>query len=234
MRIKKSGTLYFLFLVGLFVFGFAFPVLASEGGHGSYWKDYLFQIVNFVLLMAILIKFIRPPLKGYLEKRHNQVKEELEKAKELSEAAEKAYQVAQQRLENLDKEIAAIREQMMKEVELEREKLLEEAEQKAALMRAQAEQALKEEIIQIKKRLKEEISLEALEKAEKLIQKTMTSEDQRRLVIFISNGLGVKIERTGHREALCQSLDRNRIQRGKDRGDSSGACQDTLHVSAVS
>jgi F-type H+-transporting ATPase subunit b len=77
-------------------------------------------------------------------------------------------------------------------VELEKKKLMEEAEKKAELMRAQAEQALNEEINQIKKRLKEEISIEALEMAEKLIQKTMTSEDQKRLVNLYIQGLGSK------------------------------------------
>jgi F-type H+-transporting ATPase subunit b len=192
MKRRKLVIPNLLVLAFLFVLGFALPVLASEGGHGSYWKDYLFQIVNFAILLAILIKFIRPPLKGYLEKRHNQVKEELERAKELSEAAEKAYQEAQKRLENLDKEITAIREQMQKEVEQEKKKLMEEAEKKAELMRAQAEQALNEEINQIKKRLKEEISIEALEMAEKLIQKTMTSEDQKRLVNLYIQRLGSK------------------------------------------
>ncbi len=191
----RNGRRVFYFSLGSMVLFFAvtaLPALASEGGHGNYWKDYLFQIINFIILMAILIKFIRPALKGYLEKRHNQVKEELQKAKELSEAAEKAYQEAQKRLENLDAEIKAIREQMLKEVELEKKKLMEEAEKKAELMRAQAEQGLKEEISQIKKRLREEISLEALKLAEEIVKKTITADDQRRLINLYIQQLGSK------------------------------------------
>jgi len=175
------------------VFFFSLPALAAEAeGHGSYWKDYIFQIVNFIILLAILFKFLRTPLKGYLEKRHNQVREELEKARELSAAADAAYKRAQVRLENLENEVKEIREQMLHEVAEEKTRLMEEAEKKAELMRAQAEQALNEEINQIKKRLKEEISIEALEMAEKLIQKTMTSEDQKRLVNLYIQRLGSK------------------------------------------
>ncbi len=186
-RLTKRALLSAVILMGMVL-----PVFASEGGHGSYWKDYLFQIINFVILLAVLIKFIRPPLSGYLKKRHNQVKEELEKAKELSEAAERMYREAQKRLENLDAEIAAIREQMLKEVEEEKKKLLEEAERKAELMRMQAEQGLKEEINKIKKRLREEVSLEALSLAEKLIQKSINKEDQKRLVALYVRQLGSK------------------------------------------
>jgi len=190
----RSSTLFFvLCLAVLSALFFAFPALASEAGeHGSYWKDYAFQIVNFIILMAILVKFIRPPLKGYLEKRHNQVKDELQQAKELSEAADKAYREVQQRLENMDAEIKAIKEQMLKEAENERKRLMEEAEKKAELMRTQAEQDLKEEIAQIKKGLKEEISLEALSLAEKLVKKSMTKKDQKRLVDLYIQQLGRK------------------------------------------
>ena len=171
----------------------ASPALASEAErHGTYWRDYLFQIVNFIILMAILIKFIRPPLKGYLEKRHDQVKEDLQKARELSAAAEKAYKEAQQRLENVDDEIKFIREKMLSEVEMEKKRLMEEAERKANVMRAQAEQGLKEEIARIKKKLREEISLEALALAEKLVKKSITKEDQKRLVDFYIQQLGSK------------------------------------------
>ncbi len=188
---RKVFYVFFGAAVLLFV-GFVLPALASEGGHENYWKQYIFQIINFAIMLAILVKFIRPALKGYLEKRHNQVKEELQKAKELSEAAEKTYKEAQQRLANLDAEIKAIREQMLKEVEQERKKLLEEAERKAELMRAQAEQGLKEEINQLKKRLKEEVSLEALKLAEEIVKKTITKDDQKRLVNMYVQQLGSK------------------------------------------
>ncbi len=185
------------FLIGFglsffFVAGMAVPVLASEGGHGTYWKDYLFQIINFVALLAILIKFIRPALKGYLKKRHSRVKEELQKAKELSEAAEQAYREAQKRLDNLDAEIKSIREKMLQEVELEKKKLMEEAERKAELMRTQAERALTEEITQLKKRLRAEVSLEALKMAEGIVKKTITKDDQKRLINLFVQQLGSK------------------------------------------
>jgi len=190
----RSSTLFFMLcLAVLSALFFAFPALASETGeHGSYWKDYAFQIVNFIILMAILIKFIRPPLKSYLEKRHNQVKEELQKARDLSEAADKAYREAQQRLENIDAEIKAIREKMLKDMEAEKQRLMEEAEKKAELIKAQAYQGLKEEIAQIKKRLKEEISLEALSLAEGIVKKSINKEDQKRLVDLYVRQLGRK------------------------------------------
>jgi len=69
---------------------------------------------------------------------------------------------------------------------------MEEAEKKAELMRAQAEQGLKEEISQIKKRLREEISLEALKLAEEIVKKTITADDQRRLINLYIQRLGSK------------------------------------------
>jgi F-type H+-transporting ATPase subunit b len=165
------------------VFFFSLPALAAEAeGHGSYWKDYIFQIVNFIILLAILFKFLRTPLKGYLEKRHNQVREELEKARELSAAADAAYKRAQDRLENLENEVKEIREQMLHEVAEEKTRLMEEAEKKAEQIRVQAQQGLYEEIAQIKKQLERNLSLEALTLAEKIIKERITEKDQKHLI----------------------------------------------------
>jgi len=181
----KINRRFFLFAIaGLAIFFvFSCPLLAAEAeSHGSYWKDYIFKIVNFVILLAILIKFLRPPLKGYLEKRHNQVKEDLEKAKELSASAEAAYKKAQERLENLESEIREIREQMLREAENEKKRLIEEAEKKAEQMRIQAQQGLNREIAQIKKQLETKLSIEALTRAEKTIKERMTKDDQKYLI----------------------------------------------------
>ncbi len=190
---KKNRPAYFLLtaFAAAMVLGFALPALAAEAGHhGVNWKDYIYRIINFIVLVILLIKFLRKPLNEFLEKRHFKVKEELRKARELSEAAEKIFQEAQRRLASMDEEIQAIREQMLKEVEKEKQRLLKEAERKAAVMKAQAEQELMEEIAQLKRKLREEISLEALALAEKLIQKSITRDDQKKLIDGYIHQLG--------------------------------------------
>jgi len=178
-------------LAGVLVLFLVSPALASEaGGHGVAWKDYLFKIINFAILIFLLIKFLRNPLREFLEKRHNEVKEELKKAKELSAAAEKTYREAQQRLAHMDKEIQAIRERMLKEIEQEKAHLLKEAEEKAEAMRIQAEQELREEMEQMKKKLREEIATEALALAEKLVHENINEDDQKKLVDFYIRQIG--------------------------------------------
>jgi len=181
----RTNKRFFLFAGVLFAFVFIFscPLLAAEAeGHGGYWKSYIFQIINFIILLAILFKYLRPPLKGYLEKRHNQVKEELEKARTLSVSAEAAYKKAQERLGNLENELKEIRNQVLSEVASEKERLMEEAEKKAEQIRLQAQQGLREEITQIKKQLERQLSLEALNLAEKIIKERITTEDQKHLI----------------------------------------------------
>jgi len=182
MKLNRRFFLFAAAVLGIF-FVFSCPLLAAEAeAHGNYWKDYIFKIINFAILLAILIKFLRPPLKGYLEKRHNQVKEDLEKAKELSISAEAAYRKAQERLENLEGEIKEIRDQMLREAENEKKRLIEEAEKKAEQIRIQAQQGLQREIAQIKKQLETKLSLEALALAEKTIKERITKDDQKYLI----------------------------------------------------
>ncbi len=185
---------HLIFLAGVaggVVLSLVFPAMASEAaGHSAPWKDYLFKVINFAILIFLLIKFLRNPLREFLEKRHNEVKEELKRAKELSAAAEKTYQEAQRRLANMDEEIQTIREQMEREVEQEKAHLLKEAEKKAEAMKVQAEQELKEEMEQMKKKLREEISTQALALAEKLVRQNINEDDQKRLVDFYVRQIG--------------------------------------------
>ena len=188
---RKVGIALCTVLIGGVVFLLVSPAMASEAGrHGIQWKNYIYKIINFAILIFLLIKFLRNPLREFLEKRHNEVKEELQRARDLSAAAEKTYQEAQERLANMDKEVQAIREQMLQEVEREKTRLLQEAERKAEIMRTQAEQELKEEMEQMKKKLREEISLKALTLAEKMIQKNITEDDQKKLVDLYVQQIG--------------------------------------------
>ncbi len=194
MRKHGKGLKYLVSgFVGVLILLVAFPALATEvGRQGINWKGYIYRIINFIILVFLLIKFLKKPLTEFLERRHNQVKEELRKAQELSAAAESAYREAQQRLANMDREVHAIREQMLRDVEQEKNRLLEEAKKKATIMRTQAEQELREEIEQMKKKIREDISLKALTLAEDLVKRSITEEDQKRLVDLYVQQVGGK------------------------------------------
>ena len=73
------------------------------------WLQLLLQFVNFAILVGALGYFLRKPLKDYLLRRRQAVKERLEEAERMLAEAAKLKAASQERLSNLETEIDALR-----------------------------------------------------------------------------------------------------------------------------
>ena len=84
------------------------------------WLQLFLQFINFAVLVAALVYFLRKPLKEYLLKRHDTVKEKIEEADRLLREAEEAKKKYEERLSKLDGEIEAFRASLLAEMEKEK------------------------------------------------------------------------------------------------------------------
>ena len=139
------------------------------------------SVVNFTLLMVILVLMGRKPMGTFLVSRRRAIEEGLAEATKLREAAKKKYDEYQGRLEKLDREIAAIRKEMVAAGEAERDRIVEEAEAKAARMRREAEFLIEQQMKQLRVDLTREAVDAAVSAAEKVLRETMSADDQQRL-----------------------------------------------------
>ena len=62
------------------------------------WLQLFLQFINFAVLVGALVYFLRKPLKEYLLKRHDTVKEKIEEADRLLGEAEEAKKKYEERL----------------------------------------------------------------------------------------------------------------------------------------
>lgn len=114
-------------------------------------KLLLAQIINFIILLLILRKFLYGPLVGFMEKRRNDIAESLKKAEEI-ETRYQEFQVEHEKQRNEAKEEAAaliaeakaaaegIRQESLATTQAEAEKMLAKAaveieQQKATLLK---------------------------------------------------------------------------------------------------
>ena len=135
--------------------------------HTPLWKEYMWKIFNFVLLMVVLFKFAKKPLANFLQKRTELIEKTLNEAKEAKEAAVKALQEVEGRLKTKDAEIEAILAAAKKSGEQERDRIIAESSRLKDKILEQAKTNIDFEV----KHAKEVIKAEAVELAMELAEK---------------------------------------------------------------
>lgn len=175
----------FSFIVAFFIVQFAFVALAfgaEEAGHGGEWKEWLWKIVNFAILVIILVKFMGKPLREFLRKRTELIEKTLQEAKEARELAEKALAEIEERLKLKDREIEEILSRSRLSADKEKELLIQQGEQMGEKLFEQAKSNIDYELRLAKESIKAEAVKIAMELAEKKLKERLTKEEQIRLI----------------------------------------------------
>ncbi len=152
----------------------------------------LIQVVNFLILIALLSRFLFAPLKKFLADRAEGIEKSLAEAKLAREAAARAQEEYRAQIQATQREAAALREQAQREVEAERQRLLKASRDEAHHMVDEAKAAIEMEAKRARASLREEVVNLSLAAAERLLGRTMTSEDQKRLAEQYVRELGAK------------------------------------------
>jgi len=138
-------------------------------------------VVNFVLLVIVLVRMGRQPLLAFLQTRRDAIQTSLTEAERIKAEAEAKHRQYSERLNQLDKELASLRADMIKAGEQERDRIVAEAEVKAARLRHDAEFVIEQKLKQLRIDLTKEAVEVAINAAEALIRQQATPADQQRL-----------------------------------------------------
>jgi F-type H+-transporting ATPase subunit b len=161
---------------------------ASEGGeHGgggliSLDKSLIIQMLNFLILLAILYRLLYKPLLAKMEERSAAIKRSLEAAEAARAAAAKQQEENAERLRAAYAEAQSIRAAALKEAADEQRKLVDAARREAQQLVESAKAQTDAEIRRARDELRREVSEIAIAVAEKLIHKSLHDEEHRRVV----------------------------------------------------
>lgn len=160
--------------------------LAAEPGAGHPpgipWGDIVKQLVNFAILVAVLVYFLRKPLSTYLKERSEMMRKSIEDASRAREEAAAKLSVIETRMSGLSGEIAEMNRRMSAEAEVEALRIRETAQAEIERVRIQAHFAADQEVKKAKEELRKEAAALATGAAEEIVRKALTPEDQERLV----------------------------------------------------
>lgn len=176
-------------LVGLLGYGALFlpaaPALAAEGGGGGLIQvnaSLIIQVVNFLILLVVLYRFLYKPLLATLEGRSAAIRQQLAEAQAAREDAQRQLADFEARLRAGQAEAQAVRERALREAAETRERLTAEARQEGARLLEAAQTQIAQEVRRAKTELRAEVGTLAVQIAERVIRKSLRDEDHQRLV----------------------------------------------------
>ncbi len=153
----------------------------------SFWT-----VVIFLGLMAVLAKFAFPPILGYAAAREKRIQDDLDEAKRQRAQAESLLEEQRRELTAARVEAQALIAEAKQAAERTRNELLNRArtEQEQIVARA------KDDIIREREKALESVRREAVDlaiaAAAKLVEKTLTADEDRRLVTEYLNRTGTR------------------------------------------
>jgi len=195
-RLTPQITCGCLFLLALLPTGLALAVSEAarheEPGIVNLNITTVIQVVNFLILIALLSKFLFNPLKKFLADRAEGIEKALAESRLAREAATRAREDCKAQILATQREAAALREQVQREVEEERQRLLQMSREEAQRMLADAKMTIEAETKRARAALRDEVVGLSLAAAERLLGRSMTGEDQKRLAEQYVRDLGSK------------------------------------------
>lgn len=179
-------------MIGAFLLGLTGPLAWAAGGaeeghqeahhEARFGKEMVFQIINFILLVCLLVYVYRRTSAGGFEKRSLEIQMAMEEAVRAKKEAEDKYLEYQSRIAQLDDEIRLIVERSGQDAEKERASIVEEAKRQSEKTLQQARLTAKHEVALARQDLRKEAAELATEMAVEALKKAMTQEDQRKWV----------------------------------------------------
>ena len=143
---------------------------------------FIFMVLNFIILLAILVSKGGPAARKMAEDRHDQIKNALEEAAKLRTQAADKLSEYEARLKDADAEIKSMVEGMRKDAELDKQRILDNAERQAVQMKRDAELRIAAEIDNARAMLVREVTAAAAGATEKLLREKLVAADQNKLV----------------------------------------------------
>lgn len=157
-------------------------VLAAEAPSPvlPHLSELILGLVAFLLLLAVLWKFVVPKFEALYQERSETIEGGIEKAEKAQAEAEQALQKYNAQLADARTEAAKIRDDARLEAEQIREELRAEAQAEAARIVAAGHAQLQAQKAQITAELRSELGRNSIELASRIVGESLEDETRRR------------------------------------------------------
>lgn len=174
----------------LFAVASTAPVLAmqehgaAEAGapHGQPILQSIAKVVNFGILAGVLSYYLKTPISTYLASRGTQIRQDLVDASETRSAAVAQLAEIEKKMQALPAELEALKARGAEDVKSEQARIAQAAAAERERLIAQTHREIEARLRMARRQLTEHAAGLAIRIAEERIKRTITPEDQLRLV----------------------------------------------------
>ena len=156
----------------------------AEAAHGSEHpiRDLVAKLLNFGILVGVLVYFLKTPIAGYLSGRSAQIRQDLIAAAEMRKTATAQLEEIQKQLSELPAELTALKSRGEEDVRAEKIRIADTAKAERERLLEQTRREIAMRLRTARRELTEYAAELAVDVAHDRIQRTITPEDQLRLV----------------------------------------------------
>lgn len=149
---------------------------------GIDWQILLAQVINFVIVMVLLAKFVYKPLLKLIDDRREAVKRSMEQVAEIERQKQESESSRQATLLKADQEAGAILARAKADAEEMKAKILASAQTEADQIRIKGEQQLEDERTHVFHDVQDTMAKVVITLSERIIRREFSDADQKRLM----------------------------------------------------
>ncbi len=154
--------------------------------------EIIFVIINFLILMAILTKYLYRPFLDLLDNRAKAIKDSFANAEAVNRRADEKLDAYNKRIANVEQEGRDIIAKSKQRADDQAKRIIVDAEEKAALLLKNAQNEIEREKANALTEVREQISMLALMAAEKILEKeiSMDADGQNKIIDNVLEQVG--------------------------------------------
>lgn len=171
----------------LLLFGSAPPALAAEGGGWRPIYDVVMLWVNFGILVLVLFKLLKRPLRDFFRDRKEEVAAEIQRIEEEKARAQQRVAEATAELEDSQARLERVRERIIAEGERIRDAIIEDARDHSRVLIIQAQRRIDNQLFSARRQFKAELVDMAIEVAMERLPREVTEVDNQRYIDLYLN-----------------------------------------------
>lgn len=152
---------------------------AHEGGGAM---EIIARLLNFSILVGLLVYFLKSPIVGYLASRSTQIRQDLVAAAEMRAAATAQLAEIDRKMQALPAELDALKRQGVEDVKAEQARIAQSASDEQTRLLEHTRREIDMRLRIARRELTEHAARLAVGVAEQRIRRTITPDDQLRLV----------------------------------------------------
>jgi F-type H+-transporting ATPase subunit b len=152
--------------------------------------EVIFAIVNFLILVGVLAKFLYRPFLAMLEERNQSIRGAFENAEATNRRADEKLEAYNKRIASVEEEGREILRNARQRAETQAKEIVDEASERASQMVVQAQKEIERQQAKALTELKGQVAALALLAAEKVLEKELSGEGHGQLVESILEQAG--------------------------------------------